>query len=374
MGSGLIWAGIGQGISNAGSMYGQAVLQEARDNMLLEREKVLEQLRENRQIKLEETKEENRIAREERQAQERAAESRKASQIADETARKREEERAARDQEAAAREQEQLSGAAAKVRENNAASASIPQRRSVGKGTITQAPQASDQEIQDLIKANPQAYDLYEKAGLIEKAQMRDPNAKEKAVDPRLQRTEDEYNAAVSIGAHSSVLESFDKKRARVLDEIRLENQEKRDRARADLENRREDRRSNEFASLLPIRQQQADASTTNANRPRGGGGAGADPNKPATTADMQRQVTAAENQLATELGVAKKDVNEEIRILRKRADAGNAQAKATLDRVTPMINELSSANRRMLDFKRPSSSSSAGSTSSGRRDYSNLW
>lgn len=184
--------------------------------------------------------------------------------------------------------------------------------------------------------------------------------------EQRLQSAEDQVQAARELGASSTLLKSYQEVKRSVLDEIKEENRDRRaaeaeegrDRRAADAESAR-DRRQRE---MLPIYQQRADAQTTAAERPRGGGSGGADPNKPATTADLQRQITAAQNSLATELGVSKNDVNSEVASIKKKAAAGNSQAKATLERIQPFLDEYGDANKRMLEFKRNSSSGSSAS------------
>lgn len=280
MGSGLIWAGIGKGISDAGASFGQAMLQEARDKMTLDREKVLEELREKREV----DREDRKVAREETEARKRSDQVRQVGETADEMGRTRETEFAARKREAIAKEDVQISGAVSKIQDNNEAAASTPQKRTAGKGNITQAPQASEEELRQLIKNNPQAYDLYEKAGLIDASMMRNPETEARRADPRMQRAQDEYDASLKIGANSAVVESIDKKRQRVIDEIKLENQATKEKNQRDVDNRREDRRSAEFQALLPIRQQQADASTTNSNRPNAGDSSSGDKKDRLTT------------------------------------------------------------------------------------------
>jgi hypothetical protein len=177
----------------------------------------------------------------------------------------------------------------------------------------------------------------------------------------RLQRAEDEYSAATRIGAHSTVLESFDKKRARVLEEIRLENSEKRSDQRHQEVMAQQERLGKQFETTSRISQQNADANTTRANRPAGG--SASDPNKPATTADMQRQINAAKDDIALELGVPKNDVNTAVATLKRRAERGDQRAKAQLDSIQPFLDELQGANERMRQFKRsdePKSDSSA--------------
>lgn len=277
MGSGLIWAGLGKGISDAGTAIGSSVMADMREKNALERAKVLEDLRAEKQSALEDVREEKRIAREEREKKNRMDQATEASKLADEAGRKREENRKVGDAEAARKEEEQVSSAVSKVMASNA---SAPVQKNSKGQVIPAAPAASEAELRELIKKNPQAYDLYEKAGLINKSMMRTPESEQKRMDPRLQRTQDEYDAAVGIGAHSTVLESFDKKRQRVMEEIRLENADKKEANRTaeqirrdELARDRDERLGQQFSVMSGIAQQNANANTSRANKPAGEGG-----------------------------------------------------------------------------------------------------
>lgn len=333
MGSGLIWANLGKGIADAGATYSNAVGRAAE----LQWKTDEEERQFNRRMDLEDKRYTNQL-KQKLEMEDRRAEELKQRVISE------------------IRQASEMAGQTATARQAAQFETDASRLAGISSQEGGKSPATSKEEFAKLMQENPQYREIYRQAGYIDKA----PTANQQ----RLQQAEDQYNAALSVGAHSSTLESLDKQRSRVLDQIKEENrtaeQTRRDQRAAE-DRAAADRR---FEALLPIRQQQADAATTNANRPRTSGSS--DPNKPATTADIQRQVTAAENQLATELGVARKDVNAEIKVLRKRADSGNAQAKATLDRITPMINEMNSANQRMLEFKRaPSAGSSAGSGTS---------
>ena len=75
---------------------------------------------------------------------------------------------------------------------------------------------------------------------------------------------------------------------------------------------------------------------------------------KPATTADLQRKINAARDNLADELGVEKNRVSGELARLKKKANEGDAQAKARLERATPFDDEMKTARRQLLEFKPP--------------------
>jgi hypothetical protein len=327
--SGLIWAGIGKGIADAGSTFGSYMAKDIEANRLEEREA----LREERLLKRQEALDQLKADREEAKAE--ALKQRVIS------------------------ESEAVGVKAAAI----GSARDVAQGEKDVKGLINRqsqiagdSPAASEEEIKKLIAENPQYKEIYRAAGYIDK----EPTANQK----RLQRAEDEAQAASDIGAHSSVIDAYAKKRDSVLAQIREENKveaEKRRDDRAAADRAASDRR---FEALMPIRQQNADANTTragaavtSANKPSS---SASDPNKPATTADLQRQVNAAKDELAKALSVeSRNDINRELASLRKKAAAGNAAAKATLERVQPQIDEESAANQRLLNFKRPSSSAS---------------
>ena len=315
MGSGLIWAGIGKGIADAGSTYGSMLFKsaeaEADDERAIKKAEALEKLK----LKLEE----DRATRDAVKAVEIDA---RATQVGE--------------QRAATRMASDVSKLSANAQDMAGAS-----------------PAATPEEMEAHLKSlTPEQRNLVAKTGLVGRAVTRN--------EERIASADDSIAAARDLGASSSVLKSYQDAKRSVLDEIKEENRDRRSAEAEEGRDRRaaasEERRAREFQALLPVRQQQADAASTRAER----GGSSSD--KPATTADIQRQVTAAQNGLATELGVSKNDVNAEIASLKKRADAGNAKAKETLSRIQPMVEEYNAANRRMLDFKRTSSGVSSGS------------
>ena len=317
--SGLIWAGIGKGIADAGSTFGnmmyKGIESEESDKRAMQRAEALERLKEQMI--------EERAQKDAAKAVEVDA---RAAQIAD------------------LRAGRQL---------NTDIKGLINKQAQIG----GDAPAASEDEIRKLIEENPQYREVYRQAGYIDKAPSRN--------EQRLQNVEDQVQAARELGASSTLLKSYQETKKSVLEEIKAENLEKRNEQRHQETMSQNERLSKQFEVTSRIAQQNADARTTAAERPRS---AGTDPtNKPATTADLQRQITAAQNSLATELGVSKNDVNAEVASIKKKAANGNAQAKATLERIQPFLDEYGSANQRMLEFKRSSpSSSGSGSSNSG--------
>lgn len=314
MGAGLIWAGLGRGLAEAGSTIGGAYMKDAEEESRLQRE-----------LKLEELKEQRKIERDERDKKNRMEEAERASSMAD------------------------ALGASRRATGLDKLVASSAQAGEEGDIPL------SKEQLQALIKSDPALAKQYQGMGLIDSAMPLSRNQE------RMQRAEDEYSSAIKIGAHSSVLESLDKKRKAVLDEIKEENKTEREERRDAARDRRDEQRHQEnlaqqerlgrqFQTTSRIMQQNADANTTRANNPR----SGADPNKPATTADIQRQITAATDDMALELGVPKSEVNNEIASLKKKADRGDAKAKSKLETIQPFIDEVKEARDRMRQFKRP--------------------
>lgn len=236
--SGLIWAGIGKGIADAGSTFGnymakdiEATRQDEREALreerLLKRQEALDQLKADR----EETKAETlkqRVASESVQVQARAAD--------------------------------------APVRRDAAALGTL------GAQVAGDSPVMPQEEREALIRENPQYREVYRQAGLIGADKM----------DPRLREADDQSKAALEIGAHSSVIDAYAKQRKDVLDQIRLENTEKRGDQRHTEAMAAITERGRQFDEKKPILQQNADSGTTragaavtSANRPGGSGRSG---------------------------------------------------------------------------------------------------
>lgn len=349
--SGFIWSALGSAVGNAGNAIGGMMMRDIEDQ---------------RRLAEEDRKEANYVKRLE-----------EADRLKSERDRAREEElqqRIIRDQAAAkarageigrARDEERLNTDAARLA---AASASI----------AGDTPSTTAEQFKEMLRKDPSLRDQFSKTGVIG----RNMTAQER----EFQEAKDLGEAAMAVGAHSSVINAYSKLRSDVLDKIKEDNRAERERRREDRADMAEDRREREGRERADYMGRMAGAAENRANRPPSGG---ADPNKPPTTADLQRQITAAQNSLAQELGVPKNDVNAEIASLKRRADAGNAKAKQTLETVQPYLDELKDANDRMLQFKRnrsggsdsappPSGASLAPGNNRGStgttRNYSNLW
>lgn len=352
--SGLIWSALGQSVANAGSTIGGMMLRDIDD----QRKREDEERREARARDAEERREAAAIKRME-----------EADRIKSERDAAREEElqkRVIKDT-AAARARGQEIGRAREAAAYDKLAESSALAGEQGDVPLTK------EQLATVSRENPSIARQYRGMGLI------DQNLPLSAQERRMQGAQDDLAGAMETGAHSSVIKGFQEIRKGVLDEIREENKDAQTRAREermDAENRRRDerfaqseaRRDKQFQALLPIRQQQADASTTRAERPTG---SSASSDKPATTADLQRQINAATNTLARKLGVSGRDVNAELAALERKASRGDSSAQEKLKAIAPNLKELTDANDRMMQFKRnnPGESGSAlapGNNASG--------
>lgn len=275
--SGLIWAGIGKGLADAGATFGQYMLQDIKDR----RSQEAEDRREAQALKrLEEA---DRIKSERDAAREEALQQRV---IKDTAAARARGEEIGRAREAAAYD---------KLAESSA------QAGEEGDIALTK------EQLRDL---PPELKRQYQSMGLInEKLPLTSDQR-------RLQSAQDDLMGAMEMGAHSSVIKGFQEIRKTVLDEIREENRD----ARAREESRRRDerfeaseaRRDREFKAMMPVKKQQADAATTRAER------------GDVTSAPTERLTTQAE----TLRKAAKEATGERKRNLERELDGVLAELK----------------------------------------------
>ena len=323
MGSGLILAGIGKGIADAGTTYGNMMFREAEADMAeqraLQRAEALERLK----GQLEEE-----TARQDADVYGRVQT--RASEIA--AARK-----------AAQQPPADASTAAAPTAPANARPQPAPQGKvkataQAAKPAASAAPQpAADNDQASLIRQEMQGYD-------------------------------DMITAGREVGANSRVMKSLQEAKKARLDEIRVEIADKKADRQYDATIAAITERGRQFDETKPIRQQQADAATARANRPASsGGGRSGSGDRPATTADIQRQINAARDDIALALGSSRNDVNASIASIQKRAAAGDARAVKKLNEIQPYLNSLRDANDRMQQFKRtPPTESGKGGDNAG--------
>lgn len=321
--SGLILAGLGKGLADAGTALGnswfKSIEEDLRERRLLDREE--------RRAKLKEDADERKA---EREAQERASMATRISQRADEMPVARAETTLNRD-----------AGRLAKSSEQAGAEGDIS---------------LSAEQLRDLVKNDPKLRESYRKSGLIE------GNADDRT-DPRLRRANDEEQAARELGAKASIVEAYAKAKKDTLSQIAQEKREEAVDRRFDLAERRQDQREKEGNARIEslgrrdaVAEQNAGTNArradTAASRAASGGSKGSD-DKPATTADLQRQINASENEIARQLGVSKTDVNSRLAALRRQADRGDTNAQKTLEELAPKLDQLSASNERMMNFKR---------------------
>jgi hypothetical protein len=356
--SGLIWAGIGKGIADAGTTFGSYMLKDIED----QRRREDEERREANAIKRAE--EATRIKEE--------SDARKAEELKQRVSKETAQAQQRATEIGAQRTASRLDSDATRLGEMSA--------KAGEEGDIA----LSKEQMLDLIRKDPALRESYRKSGLI-------AGAVESTRDPRLMAAEDRIQAAREIGAHSSVLDAYTKDRADTLREIAEENKETQRKAELAATNRKVDlieegnrqraaeagRRGDQTDRRLSIIE--ADARTRERRAERSA--SPSDPNKkPATTADIQRQINASKDDIALTLGVTKNEVNASLASLRKRADAGDAKAKTRLEEIQPFLNELTELNAAMKQFKRPGSGESGaaapapGKAASATRNYSNLW
>jgi hypothetical protein len=208
--SGLILAGLGRGLSNAATTYGNTMMRSYEED----RRDAREEAREARKLQAAE-------AREEQLKQRMISETAAAREGADDIARGR------------------VAG----------------QVQGLGSQVAGDSPVMEREEIERLLKENPEYEQVYRQAGLIKDG-----------MDPRAQRATDQYEAALSAGASSATLQGLEKAKSNVLALIREERAEKRDDESARRFDVSEERRSAADAERFRISQQQADASTTRAD------------------------------------------------------------------------------------------------------------
>jgi len=300
--SGLIWAGIGKGIADAGATFGNSMMKG---------------IEEERRMQQEALREERLIAREEEREQ------RKEARL-----------------EAAAKKDADIFAQA----EANAPAIGDKRRFEKFKADVGQT-EMSEEELR---KVFDEQYNQRRVGGF---------EGADRYLERYSKQKEDTLNEIRRLGGSSAAIkEGRESYKAAVEAEARADKDA--------LDRRREDRRDQQAqqtaeyqTGMVAAAMRRADAAVTAAERPRSGG---ADPNKPATTADLQRQINAARDDIALALGATKNEVNAAVASVQKRAAAGDAKAKQQLETIQPFLDELKDANERMRQFKRPASEGGA--------------
>ena len=80
---------------------------------------------------------------------------------------------------------------------------------------------------------------------------------------------------------------------------------------------------------------------------------------RPATTADLDRQVKTAKDAIAEKLGVSSNEVNAKIGQLERRAASGDKDAASQLNSLAPLRDRLAGARDRLANYKAPKDSGS---------------
>ena len=312
MGSGLIFAGLGKGIADAGATYGnmmyKAAEAEEADRRALQRADALEKLKEEREdAKL------KRDADIYSQAQARA-------------------------QEIGA---ERQSKSFDKLAESSALAGE--------QGDMA----LSKEQLQDLVASNPELRKQYQDMGLISKSMS--------GTRQEMQGYDDVVSEARKLGASSTLVKSLQDAKKTRLEEIKAEFTEKREDNRYELEQKREERRDREFKALLPIKQQTADASTTRAEKTgsgSGGSGGGA-PTVRSTYVDPQGNKVAVMSDSSTKVLGPAGDFDKSVsRVINEMSNFNNPGSRE--------FNKLSESEKRARAIERLT-----GSAPAARRDNS---
>ena len=302
---GLIFSGIGQGITAAGQAVGGLMMKD---------------LEYNRQLEADGRKEENYIRRME-----------EAQRIKDDAAEKKAEDL----QQRVIKE----TAAAQEVARDIPSARMAGQLKSVQGQIAGDSPAMSEAEIQQLIKDNPQYKKIYEDAGYVTKK------------NESLERTEGAIAAAMSAGSSSTTILNLQKQRSAVLDEIKQEFKEKQETARADRFETVTGQTNERLEILAKNAATQAANSATMAKNAvtaeTRASKEGKTRNTRETTADLQRQVESAKDALSEKLGVSTKELYPEIARLEKKA-ATDPKAKAKLEDLQEGRDQLKAARSKL--------------------------
>jgi hypothetical protein len=341
--SGLIWAGIGKGIADAGTTFGSYMLKDIESKQLAEREAQREERLLARQAALDQLKADREDAKVE------ALKTRVASEAV------QVEERAAqapmrRDAAALGRDTQTLAKSSAQAGED---------------GDFA----LSEDQLKGLLQNDPKLRESYAKSGII-------GGAIADKMDPRLRSAEDQAQAALELGAHSSVIDAYSKKRRDVLDQIRLENTEKKNDQQYTATMAAITQRRDASEAKLPIAQQNADANTTRANKPPssggGSGGAASAPKVRSTKVDDAGNMVAIMSDGSTKnLGIKSSDFNNKVASLVTQMSKNDYQ-----------FNKLPEDEKRERAIQRLTGGATAPKTGDNRtstsgtptKNYSNLW
>jgi len=275
----MIWSALGQGLANVGGTVSGLMMRDIEDQRRREEEDRKEANYIKRLEEADRIKSERDAAREEALQQRVIKDSQAARTRAGEIGAAREEQRLTQDAERLA-----------------AASASI----------AGDSPSTTAEQFKQMLKDNPKLRDLYAGTGVVGRNLSAD--------EQRLQSASDLSQAAMDIGAHSSVIRAYQADRDATLKEIREKNERARQERREDRADAREDRRAEEGRvqaeqtnRRLDILQQNADTSKKRAETVRVGG------QDYRTASDFTQRERTLRTQLGKAFGEQKDKLQDEL-------------------------------------------------------------
>lgn len=252
--AGLIWGGIGKGISDAGETFGRFMMADIQDRRQAAREEAYATRQEKSleaAAERQNTRDNALLTRQQQAAADSQTKAEALERLKADLADQKVEDKRVRankdlvdikkraDEKESARDQAELSQSGPQLDED------AEQLAGLSKSIKGKGPGATPEKFKQLIKENPEYRKVYRDAGYISDV---DPTKK------KLARLEDESMSAIEIGADQNIINYYKDTRNLVLSQIKEQNKQQ----------NQEDR--------IPIEQQRADAATTAANRPRGTG------------------------------------------------------------------------------------------------------
>jgi hypothetical protein len=292
---GLILAGIGKGIADAGQTFGNYMAKDIEDK----RKEALEAIREA-----------NAAARDDRRDALATTRAKELKQYEVQLAKEQDEADAAQYDKAS-----EVATQKGTARREGIVAKDVGNLSANAKNMAGDSPAMTDDEFKaHLASLSPAERKAIEGTGLISKAMTRNQE--------RLLEADDLYSAANETGASSRVKKDIQAAKKSILESIRSDNSEARDQAnfnyqagQLDASNRRLDILEASNQAKLPIAQQNADANTKRANKPAGSGsGGGSTPKVRSTRVDDNGNVVAIMSDGSTkDLGMKSGDYNKSV-------------------------------------------------------------
>lgn len=290
--SGMIWSALGQGLANVGGTVSGLMMKDIEDRRRREEEDRKEANYVKRLEEADRVKAERDAAREEALQQRVIKESQAARTRAGEVGAAREEQRLTQDAERLA-----------------AASASI-------EGS---SPSTTAEQFKQMLKDNPKLRDLYAGTGVVGRNLTAD--------DQRIQAASDLAQAAMDIGAHSSVIKAYQADRDATLKEIRERRREDRSDAREERLAKEGREQFEQTSRRLDILQQNANTAKQRADSVRVRG------QDYRTASDFTQRERTLRTQIGKAFGDQKTSLQEELDELltaRKNWEAGTTAPAPT--------------------------------------------